>query len=70
MQHFMQRLIAVRCEVAFNALRINHAAVREHDGALFLEERRVEIGLRDVRLAAFECGDDGRRVLRRDFDVE
>ena len=38
-EHFMQGLIAVRRDVALDALRINHAAVGQHDGQLPFEKR-------------------------------
>ncbi len=44
-QHLVQRLIAVRRDVAFDAFRIHDAAVGEHDGKLFREKRGVRISL-------------------------
>ena len=44
-RHFMQRLVqglvAIRRDVAFDALGIHDAAVREHDGKLFRKKRRI-----------------------------
>ena len=47
-QRLMQSLVTVRREVAFDPFGIHDAAVGEDDGQLFLEKRRVGIGLRDV----------------------
>ncbi len=66
----MQRLVAVHSDIVFDSLGINHAAVRQHDEQLFLEKRRVRIGLRNVRVTALDDGNDGRRVLRVDLDIE
>ena len=70
MQRLVQRLVAVRRDVAFDALGIHDAAVREHDGKLFGKKRRFRVGLRNVRLTAFERADNRWRVFGGDFDVE
>ncbi len=69
-QHLVQRLVTLGGDIGFDALRIDHAAVFQHDGHLLRKEGVRRIALLRRGFAAFERLDDGRDLVRGDFFVQ
>ena len=67
--HMMKRLVARGCDVGFNSLGLDQAAILQDYRALMAKEGAMEVENIRLHLASFQTSDDRLGILRRNFLV-